>query len=169
MILTSLRARLEAILFEAYGTYPIAQGRFTKTAPDLLALDAASERRVRVRIGGPVPVEEGTNPLDGYALHYRAITVTIEYQRTSAGELPEGDTPLDGAGDDEAIEDRMSADEHDIATAFLWHEHWAGLDPYCAEIRRNGESEREFDGAIASLVIPFRALVREETPGSYGP
>ena len=71
--------------------------------------------------------------------------------------------------DDEAIEDRMSSDEHDIATAFLWHEHWAGLDPYCAEIRRNGESEREFDGAIASLVIPFRALVRETTPGSYGP
>ena len=42
MILDSLRARLEAILFDAYGSYPIASGRFVKVAPDLYALDAPS-------------------------------------------------------------------------------------------------------------------------------
>lgn len=169
MILDSLRARLEAILFDAYAPNYIASGRFVKVARDLPEFDAPSERRARVRIDGPVPVEEGVNPCDGHALMYRAITVVIEYQRTESGMLPEGATPLDGAGDDETIEDRMSADEHSIAAALAWHEHWAGLDPYCAEIRRDGESTREFDGAIASLTIPFRALTREETPGSYGP
>jgi hypothetical protein len=168
VILSTLRARLEAILFEGYGESPyvIATG-FSKVSPDLVPLDAPAERRARVRIGGPVPVEEGVNPCDGYALMYRPITVVIEYVRTGAGDLDEGYTALDGDGDDESIEDRMSADEHAIASAFAWHEHWSGLDPHCAEIRRDGASERSFEGAIATLSIPFRALTREQTPGSY--
>lgn len=168
MILDELRARVEAVLFDSYGTsgYTITAGRFAKPARDLPSFDASSERRARVRIGAPVPVEEGVNPADSYALMYRPLVVVIEYQRTGAGsDLIEGDDPRLGGADDETIEDRMSEDEHDVTRSLCWHEHWSGLDPFVASITRDGVSDRAFEGATATLSITLRVLQRETTTG----
>lgn len=171
-ILDALRGRVEAILCDGYGSvgYTITAGRFHRVAPDLNGEQASAERRVRVVIGLRVPVEEGVNPLDGHALVYRPLAVAIEYARTRAGsDVAEGYDQLDGGATDDEIADRMSQDQHDIETALCWHEHWSGLDPYLAEIARDGAAETEFDGPVASLVLRFRTLTRETTPGSYSP
>lgn len=168
MILDDLRARVEAILFDAYGVspYTITAGRFARAARDLPVLDASAERRARVRIGAPSPVEEGVNPADSYALMYRPLAIVVEYQRTGAGsDLAEGDDPMLGGADDETIEDRMSEDEHDITRALCWYSQWDGLDPFVASITRDGTSSRSFDGSIAVLEITLRVLQRETTTG----
>jgi hypothetical protein len=172
MINSTLRGRLEALLFDGYGTapYAITVGRFTRKSAELFATDASSERRARVVIGLATDDAEGVNPLDSFALRQRPVVVEIEYQRTQSGEdNAEGNDPLNGAGTDDAIGDRMAQDEHTIRCALLWHEHWAGLDPYVYAIRTDGESETSFDGPVATLRVRFVAQSRDETPGSYGP
>lgn len=172
MIHLTLRARLEALLFDGYGEspYAIASGMFRRKSAELSAADAASERRARVVIGLASDGTEGVNVLDGYALRSRPVVVEIEYQRTQSGEdNPEGYDPLHGAGTDDAIGDRMAQDEHAIRSAVLWYEHWSGLDPHVYAIRSDGESETDFAGPIATLRVRFVAQSRDETPGSYGP
>ncbi len=172
MIHASLRARLEALVFDGYGESPhaIALNVFRRKSAELSAADAASERRARVVIGLTTDSPEGVNALDSYALRSRPVVVEIEYQRTQSGEdNPEGYDPLHGAGTDDAIGDRMALDEHAIRSSLLWYEHWSGLSPHVYAIRSDGESETSFDGPIATLRVRFVVQSRDETPGSYGP
>lgn len=170
-IVSQLRARLEALIFDGFGETPhtIPIGTFRRVAGALDTPEGASERRVRIAIGLQVPRESGINPLDGFALTDRAVTVTVEYQRTDAGEdVPEGYSELLGAGTDDAIGDRMALDKHAIETALCWHEHWADLDPHVWSIRRDGV-DTTFDGPIARLVVSLVVSERITQPGSYGP
>lgn len=169
---STLRARVEAILFDGYGSsgQTIPVGRFRRITAELAHPDAASERRVRVVLGLAVDVPEGVNACDGFALRDRALVVEVEYQRTHQGEgLSEGDDYLNGAGTDDAIADRMNTDEHTIRTALGWHEHWSGLSPHVYAIRNDGPSETEFAPTIATMRVRFVVQSRDETPGSYSP
>lgn len=172
LLLAQLRARLEAIVFDAYNgsSYAITSGTFRRPPPDLDTPEANAERIARVVIGLPIAVAEGTNPLDGFALRYRPIEVRVTYQLTEAGDdLVEGTSPLAGPGSLDAVRDRMSHDAHAITTALIWHEHWSGLDPHLASIEPDGQPESSLDGPIAVLSVRFRTLTRETLPGSYGP
>ncbi len=172
MTARALRQRVEAIVFDGYGSAPFAlpAGRFTRTTAELAAVDASAERRVRVVIGLGVDGESGHNPLDGFVIRTRALVVEVEYQRTSAGgDLAEGYDAQNGPGSDDAIADRMSIDEHELRAALTWHEHWSGLDPYLISIASAGESETSFDGPIAVLRVAFTAQQRETSPGTYSP
>lgn len=172
MTVSQLRQRLEALLFDGYGNAPhaIDVGVFRRVSGALDTPEGASERRARVAIGLRAPRESGINPLDGFALTDRAVTVEVEYQRTEAGEdLVEGYSELLGAGTDDAIGDRMSLDQHTIETAFCWHEHWADLDPHVWSITRAGQPDTSFDGPIARLTLSFVVSERTTQPGSYGP
>ena len=172
LLLSQLRARLEALVFDGYGSagYTIAASTFRRPPPDLDQNEASAERVARVVIGLPTEAEEGVNPLDGHALRYRPIEVRVLYQLTEAGDdVPEGTSALAGPGSVDAVGDRMSHDAHAITTALTWHEHWAGLDPYLVSIVTDGQAESAFEGAIATLSLRFRSLTRETLPGSYGP
>lgn len=172
LLLSQLRARIEAIIFDGYGDvgYAITAGTFRRPQPDLDTPEASAERVARVLIGTAVPVEEGTNPLDGFALRYRAVEVRVLYQLTEAGDdVPEGTSPLAGPGSIDAVGDRMSHDAHAITTAMTWYAHWSGLDPHLADVAVDGAPDTSFEGPIATLSVRFRTLTRETLPGSYGP
>ena len=172
LLLSRVRARLEALVFDGYGTtsYTIASGTFRRPPYDLDSPEASADRVARVVIGLPVEVDEGVNPLDGHALRFRPVEVRVLYQLTGAGDdVPEGTGLQIGPGSIDAIGDRMAHDAHALTTTLTWYEHWTGLDPYVASIVVDGAPSSEFDGAIATLTVPFRMLSRDTLPGSYAP
>lgn len=128
------RQRIENLLLGSTGTTrTIASGQFHLNSPDVQDLASTAERRVNVVIG-PGRNLPGTTPneLDSLKLVEHPVTVTVEYARTTAG----GDQTesvafgeQQGAGTDDAIDDRIALDQHVIEAVLAWYENWSGLTP----------------------------------------
>lgn len=169
MIITRLRERVESLLFSGAGVaaYVIDTGRFTEHAPDRAEFQASSERRVVVSFGLAEPVSP-YNPLDGFMLVQRLLTLTIEYARTGGGtDLAEGYTQQTGGGTDDEIMDRMGHDQYAISRCLLWHENWESLDPHVFSIEVLDAGTAEFDGETATLSLLYRVFTRDNTLAAY--
>lgn len=171
MILSQLRARVEAVIFDGGGAaaYVIDVGRFTRISPDRFDGDASAERRVRIAFGPAVDLDGVRNSLDGHALTQRALQVTVEYARTGGGsDLAEGYSEQGGGGTDDVLLDRMAHDQHAITRALAWHENWSSLEPHVFLIAQDGAPEYALDDPeVATMTMTFVVSSREQTLTSF--
>lgn len=171
---TTLRLALEALLAgESGSTRTMSSARFHRCPADTDAPPAHSaERAVRVYIR-PGTYVHPHNTRDPHCLKRHRVTVRVWYALTHAGgDLAEGLTEQHGPGTLDAVSDRATTDEHDIATVLTWGENTAGLSPHISSLVPNGEpSDPAQEGNTAHVDFPYEMLVwaNNTTVGEYAP
>lgn len=172
--LASHRANIESILCSGAGTtHTITAGTFHLASDDSQDYQSRAERRVTVRIGPRVPLPGlAVNQLDSFGLYQHPVTIMVEYLRTTAGgDLAERLGEQGGPATDDAIDDRIALDQHQIENALAWYENWTtiGTDPAVIKLVPAQEAPptvvRKPD--VVAVTHPYVLWVQATITGSY--
>lgn len=160
MNLSALRNRFEGILFEGSDS-AIPKGRLSKKGSSVVT-ESGSELVCSLTFGGLSEFDDGVNPMDGFFISKRTMSVEINQQMTMAGEDFETEhTESTDAGTIESITDRLEEHAHLIRSAFTRVDNWAGLTPHLFNVEFLSLDEPTEEDGIATSKLTFSISTRE--------